>query len=116
MKELQCAIGSIGFSVQIVLSSLRSELFGTLVVVIVAQKLTYGFELVLQLWISLDICVCLLDASIEAERQYRAPHLTAGLVVSRYEQVDIYHALMSFGNSKSSNLVYALVHCGATSG
>ncbi|KZV39168.1 hypothetical protein F511_25798 [Dorcoceras hygrometricum] len=43
----------------------RSELFGTLVVVIVAQKLRM--------------------LVIEDERKYRAPHLSADLVVSRYE-------------------------------
>ncbi|KZV50003.1 hypothetical protein F511_21857 [Dorcoceras hygrometricum] len=48
------------------------------------------------------------DAVIEDEQQYRAPHLPAGLVVSRYERVGSYHALMSFGNNRLSDLVYAL--------
>ncbi|KZV58040.1 hypothetical protein F511_38545 [Dorcoceras hygrometricum] len=48
----------IGSSIQVVLSSFRFELFGTLVVVIVAQNLRYGFELVLQLWDNLGyMCI-----------------------------------------------------------
>ncbi|KZV53977.1 hypothetical protein F511_37040 [Dorcoceras hygrometricum] len=78
----------IGSSVQIVLSSFRSELFGTLVVVIVAEA-KVRIELVLQLWDKLGYTFMLAgmcaDASIEDERQYRAPHLPVDLVVSRYE-------------------------------
>ncbi|KZV50837.1 hypothetical protein F511_20991 [Dorcoceras hygrometricum] len=47
------------------------------------------------------------DSCIEDERKYLAPHLPAGLVVRRYETMDSYHALMSFGNSRLSNLVAA---------
>ncbi|KZV35898.1 amino acid permease 3-like [Dorcoceras hygrometricum] len=73
-------------SVQIVLLSFRSELLGTLVVVIVAQKLSV-YAIVL-LFLAAVLCWFLqdiVDASIEDERQYRAPHLPADLVVRRYE-------------------------------
>ncbi|KZV24367.1 hypothetical protein F511_19869 [Dorcoceras hygrometricum] len=70
------------------IAGFRSELFGTLVLLIVAQTLSYGFELVLQLWDKLRY-MCMLAGtrmlSIEDDRQYRAPHLPADLVVSCYE-------------------------------
>ncbi|KZV32135.1 hypothetical protein F511_26470 [Dorcoceras hygrometricum] len=97
----------IGSSVQVVLSSFRSKLFGTFIMIIVAQKLRYGFELVLQLWDKhgylcmlagmCEVCmllyrccfllvsVLIIDAFIEDERQYCAPHLPASSVVSLYE-------------------------------
>ncbi|KZV22071.1 hypothetical protein F511_35363 [Dorcoceras hygrometricum] len=62
-------------STQLVLSSFRSELFVTFVVVIVAQKLRM--------------------LVIEDERQYHAPHLPADLVLAAMRGVDSYHALMS---------------------
>ncbi|KZV33348.1 hypothetical protein F511_18229 [Dorcoceras hygrometricum] len=50
-KKLQCAIVRILVDWFFCLgSAFKSELHGTLIVVIISQKLRYGFELVLQLW------------------------------------------------------------------
>ncbi|KZV28684.1 serine carboxypeptidase-like 18 [Dorcoceras hygrometricum] len=44
-------------------------------------------------------------AVVEDERQYRAPHLPTGELLAAMRRVDSYHALMSFGNSRLSDLI-----------
>ncbi|KZV32330.1 hypothetical protein F511_26877 [Dorcoceras hygrometricum] len=48
---------------------------------------------------------------VEDERQYRAPHLPAGLLLAAMRRVESYHALMSFGNNRSSNLFMLCYIC-----
>ncbi|KZV22366.1 BCCIP-like protein [Dorcoceras hygrometricum] len=46
----------------------------------------------------------------EDKRQYRAPHPLLGYLLAAMRRVDSYHALMSFGNNRSSDLMYALIN------